>query len=142
MPRGVSGGIFFLVLILLVIWSPAQSQNKADLTIQGTMPAVQRVNIASVRAVENTNLIEVTLQGESNIGESYLVTLQSAILTASPNSAPGKISLLQKTKPLSLVAGQGVFHSKLTAEMAGHLFRQIPEADMHSNTLILTITGQ
>ena len=134
-----------IILMLLVGCIPATAQNTASLTIQGTMPSIQRLNISPVQAATATdqNQIIVALDAQNNADTGYMVTIQSKTPGAKQNGDRVANQLKCDSHSLTLVTGAATLISKGTGGKSLKSVLKIPNPPpLGDQTFTLTVISQ
>jgi len=132
-----------ILLILLVSCISAETQNTASLTIQGIMPASQRLSISPIQTTIAANQILVTLDAKNNAAASYAVTIQSKARAAGTNGGQAAYQLKCGGRSLTLAPGTSRLLSDCTGDRSAKTTLQIshPSA-LRDDTLTLTVITQ
>ncbi len=134
--------------IILMLWVGClnvSAQNTASLTIQGTMPSVQRLNISPVQtaAATDQNKIIVALDAKNNTGAGYAVTIQSKTSSARQHGDRGASQLECDSHSLVLAAGEATLISKRAGGRSVKSILQISNPPRLSDqTFTLTVISQ
>jgi hypothetical protein len=134
-----------IILMLLVSSIPVTAQNETSLTIQGTMPSVQRLNISTVQTAtaKDQNEIIVALDARNNAGSGYAVTIQSNISSARQNGDKVASQLKCDSHSLTLVTGAATLISKGTGGKSVKSVLKISNPPRLSDqTFTLTVISQ
>ena len=134
-----------ILLMLLASCITVTAQNTASLTIQGTMPSIQRLNISPVQAITATdqNQIVVALDAKSNTDAGYAVTIQSKQTSAGQNGDGVAYQLKCDGHPVTMVSGAATLISKSAGDRPVKSILKISNpSPMSGPTFALTIISQ
>ena len=141
----LQGSDFFsrILLILLASWIPAAAQNTASLTIQGIMPAAQRLSISPIQTTLATNQIIVTLAAKNNAAGGYAVSIQSKAASAGTKGLPAAYQLKYGGRSLTLAPGTTKLLADCSGDRSTKTILEISNPTATSNgTLTLTVISQ
>ena len=134
-----------ILLMLLASCITVTAQNTASLTIQGTMPSIQRLNISPVQTVTATdqNQIFVALDAKSNTDAGYAVTIQSKLSSSRQNGDGVAYQLKCDDHSLTLVSGAATLISKSAGDRSVKSILKISNPPPLSDpTFTLTVISQ
>lgn len=132
-----------IFLLLLASCIPANTQNTSSLTLQGIMPAAQRLSLSPIQTTVAKNRIIVTLDTKNNAAAGYAVTIQSKARNAGTNGGQAVYQLKCGDRSLTLAPGTSRLLSGCTGDRSTQTILQIsnPSA-LRDDTLTLTVITQ
>jgi hypothetical protein len=129
--------------ILLASCIPAAAQNTASLTLQGIMPAAQRLSVSPIQTTIATNHISVTLDAKNNAAAGYAITIQSKAPSAGTNGGQAAYQLKCGGRSLTLAPGTSRLLSDCTGDRSTKAILQISNpSPWRADTLTLTVITQ
>lgn len=132
-----------ILLMILASCIPADTQNAANLTIQGVMPAAQRLSLSAIQNPSETNRIVVTLAAENNAAAGYAVTIKSKTPSAGTNGYQTNYQLKYGGRSITLAPGTSRVLSACTGDRSARTILQISNASAFSDdSLTLTVITQ
>src|SRR5450756_1837488 len=132
-----------ILLMLLISCVPGDTQNTANLTLLGVMPAVQRLSLTPIQTITETNRIIVTLDVNNNAAAGYAVTIQSKAASAGTNGGQAAYQLKYGGRSLALAPGTSSLLSGCTGDKSAKAILQISNPSALSDaTLTLTVITQ
>ena len=132
-----------ILLILLASCIPGDTQNTSRLTIQGIMPAAQRLSISPIQTTVAANHVIFTLDAKNNTAAGYAVTIQSKAPSAGTNGGQAACQLKYGGRSLTLAPGTSRLLSDCTDDRSARNILQISNPlALRGDILTLTVISQ